>query len=175
VGLSLPSREISVERRALMTTKDMTEAEAHESHGRTIVASDGQTIGKVSEIYLDDRTQKPEWATVAGGALGANLYFVPLVGAFSDGDNLHARVTMEQVKHAPSLDADGDGHLSEQEEARLFEHYGIPYANDGLSTTQSQSGDRGLGGGARLRRYIGAENLTPVVGSVRTAKWTRAI
>jgi sporulation protein YlmC with PRC-barrel domain len=157
-----------------MTTKDMTEAEAHESHGRTILASDGQTLGKVSEVYLDDRTQKPEWATVAGGPLGANSHFVPLVGASSDGDSIHARVTMEQVKDAPSMDPDGDGHLSEQEEARLFEHYGIPYANDGVSAVQGQSGDRGLVGGARLRRYVGAENLTPVVGSVRTTKWTTA-
>ncbi len=155
-----------------MTTKDMTEAEAHESHGRTIVASDGQTIGEVSEIYLDDRTQKPEWATVGGGRLGANLHFVPLAGASSDGDSIHARVTMEQVKDAPSMDSDGDGHLSEQEEARLFEHYGIPYANDGFSTVQGQSGDRGLITGSRLRRYVGTENLTPVVGSVRTTKWT---
>lgn len=157
-----------------MTTKDMTEAEAHESHGRTIVASDGQTIGKVSEIYLDDLTQKPEWATVAGGTRGSNLHFVPLVGASSDGDSIHARVTMEQVKDAPSVDPDGDGHISELEEARLFEHYGIPYASDGFSTVQGQSGDRGLVTGARLRRYVGAENLTPVIGSVRTSKWTSA-
>jgi sporulation protein YlmC with PRC-barrel domain len=157
-----------------MTTKDMTEAEAQESHGRTIVASDGQSIGKVSEIYLDDRTQKAEWATVAGGPLGANSHFVPLAGASSDGDSIRARVTVDQVKDAPSVDSDGDGHLSEQEEARLFAHYGIPYSSDGLPTAQGQSGDRPLVGGARLRRYVGAENLTPVVGSVRTTKWTSA-
>jgi hypothetical protein len=28
--------------------------------------------------------------------------------------------------------------------------------------------------GARLRRYVSAENLTPVVGSVRTERWTTA-
>ena len=152
-----------------MTTKEMTEAEAYESQSRTIVASDGETIGKVSEVYLDDRTQKPEWATVAGGAVGGTR-FVPLAGAFSDGDTIRARVTVKQVQDAPSVDP--HRHLSEQEESRLFEHYGIPHVHDALSPAEGQSGDARIVGGPRLRRYVAGENLTPVIGSVRTTKWT---
>ena len=40
-----------------------------------------------------------------------SVHFVPLAGAILDGDSIHARVTMEQVKDAPSMDSDGDGHL----------------------------------------------------------------
>jgi hypothetical protein len=36
-----------------MTNKDMTETEAYGWHGRTIVGSDDEKVGKVSEIYLD--------------------------------------------------------------------------------------------------------------------------
>jgi sporulation protein YlmC with PRC-barrel domain len=151
-----------------MTTKEMTEGEAYESQGRTIVASDGETIGNVSEIYLDDRTRKPEWATVAGGALGGTR-FVPLAGASSEGDTIRARVTLRQVQDAPSVDP--SRHLSEQEEARLFEHYGIAYADDGLSPARGESGDGRIAGGPRLRRYVADEQLTPVVGSIRTTKW----
>lgn len=151
-----------------MTTKEMTQAEAYESHSRTIVGSDGETIGRVSEIYLDDRTKKADWASVSSDLLGGKSHFVPLAGASSDGDSIRARVTIDQVKNAPSVDA--DGHLSEQEEAQLFEHYGIPYTTDGSITTQGQSGE--FPGGARLRRYVGTENLTAAVGSVRTTKWS---
>lgn len=154
-----------------MTTNEMTEAEAYESHSRTILASDGATIGTVSEIYLDDRTQKPEWVTVAGGPFGS-MRFVPLAGASSDGDTIRARVTMKQVQDAPSVDP--DRHVSEQEEARLFEHYGIPHANHDAIPAQRQSDGGRLMTGARLRRYVPAENLTPVVGSVRTTRWSTA-
>lgn len=40
-----------------MTTKEMTDAEAYDSPNRTIVASDGETIGAVGQIYSDDRTR----------------------------------------------------------------------------------------------------------------------
>jgi hypothetical protein len=106
-----------------MTTKDMTEADAYGWHSRTIVGSDGEEIGKVGELYLDDRTENPGWATVASGPSGGKSHFIPLAGASPDGDMIRARVTLSQVKDAPSVDP--DGHLSEQQEAQLFEHYGI--------------------------------------------------
>lgn len=154
-----------------MTTNQITEAEAYESHGRAIVASDGEPIGEISEIYLDDRTQKPEWATVAIGALGGTR-FVPLAGAASDGDTIRARVTIKQVQDAPSVDP--DRHVSEQEEARLYEHYGILQANHDSAPAEGQSDGGRLITGPRLRRYVPAENLTPVAGSVRTTRWTTA-
>jgi hypothetical protein len=144
-----------------MTTKEMSEAEAYGWHSRTIVGSDNEEIGSVVEIYLDDRTDAPEWATVSSALLGGKSHFVPLVGASADGEHIRARVTMEQVKNAPSVDP--DGHLSGQEEAQLFEHYGIPYTTAGSTTAQGQS--------ARLRKYVATENeMTPVLGSVRTSK-----
>jgi sporulation protein YlmC with PRC-barrel domain len=149
----------------------MTEAQAYESHSRTIVDSDGKTLGKVDEIYLDDRTQKPEWATVSSGLLGGKSQFVPLAGASSDGDTIHARVTTEQVKNAPSVQHGRD--LSEDEETRLFEHYGIPYTDDGSTTADVDSHDGLAAAGSRLRRYV-ATDQHDVVGSVRTGRRTSA-
>jgi sporulation protein YlmC with PRC-barrel domain len=142
-----------------MTTQEMTEAEAYESHSRTIVGSDGETIGQVDEIYLDDRTGKPEWATVSRGLLGDNSHFVPLAGATSDGDTIHTPVTMAQVKGAPSVRHGRT--LSEQEETLLFEHYGI--ASEGTTPA-----------GARLRRYVATDTQHSVVGSVRANRRTSA-
>ncbi len=46
----------------------MTEmTDAYEWQGRTMVGSDGEKIGKISDIYEDPETGKPEWATVNTG------------------------------------------------------------------------------------------------------------
>ena len=116
-----------------MASPQMT---AYDWQGRTILSSDGEKIGKVSEIYLDGQTDKPEWATVTSGLFGSKSHFVPLAGASPDGENVRAQVTKEQVKDAPGIDPDGE--LSEQEETKLFEHYNIPYTQDGSVTAQGQ-------------------------------------
>jgi uncharacterized protein (TIGR02271 family) len=108
--------------------------DAYQWHGRTMVGSDGEKIGKISEIYEDPETGKPEWATVSSGLFGTKSNFVPLAGASPDGEDVRANVTKDQVKDAPGVENDGD--LSEPEERRLFEHYGVPYTTDGTTTAQ---------------------------------------
>ena len=103
--------------------------DAYQWHGRTMVGSDGDKIGKITEIYEDPETGKPEWATVSSGLFGTKSNFVPLAGASPDGEDVRANVTKDQVKDAPGVENDGD--LSEPEERRLFEHYGVPYTTDG--------------------------------------------
>jgi uncharacterized protein (TIGR02271 family) len=122
-----------------MTSPEITEA--YEWQGRTMVGSDGQKIGKISEIYDDPQTGRPEWATVSSGLFGTKSNFVPLAGASPAGEDIRAQVTNDQVKDAPGVEADGE--LSEQEEARLFEHYGVPYTREGSTTAQGQPNGRG--------------------------------
>ncbi len=110
--------------------------EAYEWPGRTIIGSDGEKVGKITEIYVDGQTGKPAWATVTSGLLDAASRFVPLAGASLDGESVRTRVTKDQVRDAPGVEDDGE--LSEQEEARLFEHYGIPDTREGSLTTQGQ-------------------------------------
>ena len=110
--------------------------DAYEWQGRTMVGSDGEKIGKISEIYEDSGTGKPEWATVSSGLFGTKSNFVPLAGASPHGEDVQAKVTKDQVKDAPGVE--NDGALSEPEERRLFEHYGVPYTTDGSTTAQGQ-------------------------------------
>ncbi len=107
---------------------------AYEWQGRTMVGSDGEKIGKISQIYEDPATGKPEWATVSSGMFGNKSNFVPLAGASPNGEDVQAHVTKTQVKDAPGVEDDGE--LSEQEERGLFEHYGVPYTTDGSTTAQ---------------------------------------
>jgi uncharacterized protein (TIGR02271 family) len=108
--------------------------DAYQWHGRTMIGSDGEKIGKISDIYEDPETGKPEWATVSSGLFGTKSNFVPLAGAAPDGEDVRADVTKGQVKDAPGVENDGD--LSEAEERRLFEHYGVPYTSAGSTTAQ---------------------------------------
>jgi uncharacterized protein (TIGR02271 family) len=122
--------------------------DAYQWHGRTMVGSDGEKIGKISEIYEDPQTGKPEWATVSSGLFGSKSNFVPLAGASADGEDVRGSVTRDQVKDAPGVEADGE--LSEQEEQRLFEHYNVPYTTEGSTTAQGQpnTGQTGQDGDA---------------------------
>lgn len=115
----------------------MTEmTDAYQWHGRTMIGSDGEKIGKINEIYEDPQTGKPEWATVSSGLFGTKFNFVPLAGASPEGEDVRAQVTKDQVTDAPGVEADGE--LSEQEERRLFEHYNVPYTSAGSTTAQGQ-------------------------------------
>src|SRR3984957_7352053 len=110
--------------------------DAYQWHGRTMVGSDSERIGNISEIYEDPQTGKPEWAPVSSGLFGTKSNFVPLAGASPAGEDVRAQVTKDQVKDAPRVETDGE--LSEPEEQRLFEHYGVPYTADGSTTALGQ-------------------------------------
>jgi uncharacterized protein (TIGR02271 family) len=117
--------------------------EAYQWHGRTLIGSDGEKIGKISEIYDDPQTGKPEWATVSSGLFGTKSNFVPLAGASPAGEDVQAQVTKDQVEDAPGVEADGE--LSEAEERRLFEHYNVPYTSEGSTTAQGRPDAGGRG------------------------------
>lgn len=93
--------------------------------GHTLVDDHGDKIGKVADLYMDDATGQPEWIAVDSGRIGTNINFVPLAGARPDGDDLRVPYSKDQVKDAP--EAEPDGHLSQDEEARLYAHYGFDY------------------------------------------------
>ncbi len=120
-------------------TDGMTEA--YDWEGRTLVDSEGEKIGKVKEVYTDQEGGQPEWALVSLGLMGGS-HFVPLAGSSPHGEDIRVTVAKAQVKDAPSVE--DDGQLSEDEERRLFEHYGVPYTNEGSVTAQG-----GAGGGER--------------------------
>ena len=49
--------------------------------GATVRTSQGDKIGKVAQVYLDDQTGQPEWVTVRTGLFGTKESFVPLAAA----------------------------------------------------------------------------------------------
>jgi uncharacterized protein (TIGR02271 family) len=118
---------------------DLTEAYRFE--GRTLVDRDGDKIGKIDELYEDQETGRPEWALVNTGLFGTSKSFVPLGGAQAAGEHVRVPVQKAQVKDAPTIEPDGA--LAEDEERRLFEHYGVDYTTAGTTTATEDAATEG--------------------------------
>ena len=159
--------------------------DVYDWRGRTVVDRDGEKIGKLDEIYLDSRTNEPEWAAVNTGLFGTKSSFVPLKGAEPAGEDVRVAYEKDQVKEAPSIDPDGT--LSSDEEAQLYRHYGVDY-DDGdrlPDATSPATGGRAGGGDddamtrseeelrvgttsrergqARLKKYVVTEDVEKTV------------
>ncbi|MCO7218338.1 DUF2382 domain-containing protein [Klenkia sp. PcliD-1-E] len=91
--------------------------------GATAIDNDGDQIGTVSEVYLDDQSGRPEWATVKTGLFGTKETFIPLAQAQLSGEELRFPYDKATVKDAPTIEA--EGHLSPAEETELYRYYGI--------------------------------------------------
>ena len=101
--------------------------EAYDWRGRDIIDADGHKVGTLEELFRDEDTQEPEWAAVRTGMFGTKLSFVPIEGAEPRGEDVQVLFSKAQIKDAPRID-DSDGQLSQDEETRLYEHYGLTYS-----------------------------------------------
>src|SRR5919199_7001007 len=123
--------------------------------GLQVVDRDGDKVGKVDEIYLDEQTGQPEWLAVNTGLFGSNVSFVPLAQATNEGDVVRVPYEKSQIKDAPNASADGQ--LSQEEESRLYSHYGMEYS-------ESRS-DSGLPEGGRFDESSRTETTTGTTGT----------
>src|SRR4051812_20612948 len=111
----------------------LTEQDARQAIGSTVYSTNGEKIGKVGQLFLDDETQRPEFITVNTGLFGTNETFIPVADAELSGDRLTVPFDKDKVKDAPNVAADG-GHLDHDEERRLYEYYGLSYSERGSDT-----------------------------------------
>ncbi|MFC6011838.1 PRC and DUF2382 domain-containing protein [Nocardia lasii] len=101
----------------------MSKATLESLIGATAYDEHGEKIGKVKQIYLDNQTGSPTWASVTTGMLRHDS-LVPLVGAEHEAsdDTLKLHVDKDQVKSAPYHDG---SRISAQSEQELFQHYHV--------------------------------------------------
>ena len=152
--------------------------EAYEWRGRSVVDQEGAKVGTLEEIYLDQRTDRPEWALIHTGLFGTKSSFAPLADARLDGEDVRIGYSKQEVKDAPSVDADRD--LSPEEEARLYDHYGLDYGDrapagrdvsgrttDDAMTRSEEELRVGTAkrerGRARLKKYVVTEDVSQTV------------
>jgi uncharacterized protein (TIGR02271 family) len=128
--------------------------------GATVTDNDGDKIGKVEDVYLDNASGDPEWVSVKTGLFGSNISLIPLAAADHAGDTLRVPFSKSHVKDAPNHDP---GHeLSESDEAELYAYYGV---GTGTSTTTT-TGTTGTAGYETTGTT--GHNVTGTVGSDTT-------
>ncbi len=91
--------------------------------GSAAIGADGSKIGTIGQVYLDNATGEPEWATVKTGLFGSNESFVPLSQAEVSGDGVRLPYDKDRIKGAPNIASDRE--LSETEEQELYTYYGL--------------------------------------------------
>lgn len=87
-----------------------------------VVGTDGDKIGNVGQVYLDDQSGTPTWVTVKTGLFGTSESFIPVDAATFAGGELRVPYTKDVVKDAPRVDADQA--ISPAEEEELYRYYG---------------------------------------------------
>jgi uncharacterized protein (TIGR02271 family) len=157
-----------------------------EWRGQDLLDTDGDKIGSIDEIYVDSKTEQPEWALVKTGLFGGKGTFVPLSQASPEDGGVRVPYAKSHVKDAPNIEPDGE--LSQSEERTLYEHYDVAYgdtdsgsSNGGDTVGRDTSGpttddamtrseeELNVGtqsretGRARLRKYVVTEEVEKTV------------
>ena len=109
----------------------ITQNDIQQLGGATVYTTDGDKVGSVGQVYLDDQSGAPEWVSVKTGLFGTKESFVPLDKASLTGDRIEVPFGKDQIKDAPQIDT--DGHLSPAEEDELYTYYGLASTDGRLS------------------------------------------
>src|SRR4051812_41412232 len=92
--------------------------------GRTVLDRDGAEIGVCRAMLTDDATGQPEWLYAE---VDEATVIVPLVDATETDEHVRVSVSRTAATSAPPPAGDTE-HLSQDEEAALYRHYGIEYS-----------------------------------------------
>lgn len=85
-----------------------------------VYSQDGEKIGFVKEVYVDDETQRPEWIGLGTGFFGTKRLLVPTAGASISEDRVTVPYSKDQVKDAPDIDSDV---IDPETERALYAYY----------------------------------------------------
>src|SRR3954447_2012436 len=149
-------------------------SDPREMSGAEVTGRQGEKLGKVENVYLDNETQRPEWAAVKTGLFGSHVSLVPLATAQFENGALQVPYTKDEVQNAPHHDPGQE--LSVQDEEQLFSHYGVDYGGD-TATARSEGtptgGDHGDRGelredGEHRDRAVGRDTSGPTTDDAMT-------
>jgi uncharacterized protein (TIGR02271 family) len=114
--------------------------------GRTAVDVNGTKLGKIGQVYVDERTGRPLWVTVSTGMFGMKESFAPLHGSRADGDPCGSRSPKDMVKDAPAVEADGG--IGGTESEALYSYY-EGYLGGSVQDALARDEDQWYAGGSR--------------------------
>jgi PRC-barrel domain len=105
---------------------------------RAAVDAEGNRIGKISQVYLDDKTGQPLWVLVETGLFGTRQSFAPIRGSRFDGELVVLAVSKDQVKDAPNIERDEQLGAGEQDALREYYSGSLGTADEAGSYQESR-------------------------------------
>jgi hypothetical protein len=124
-----------------------------------VLAPDGDRLGAVDQIFLDEATDIPEWVLVRLDDADKKA-FVPLAGASVEEHAIRLDHDRERIAAAPQLEVEDT--LTVTECRRLYDHYGLAYSQEESPTVLPEgaaadsAAETSEGERTRLRRYESA-------------------
>lgn len=98
---------------------------------------DGDKVGGVKDVYVNDTTGQPDFVSVNHGLFGGGDSIVPLRGHTLRDGELHLAFPKERIEDAPDLDE--NGHLTTEDQDAFYRHYGLENTQD---VTTYETGNR---------------------------------
>ncbi len=95
--------------------------------GAEVTNQDGEKLGKVEGLFVDDMLNVPTWAAVRSGLFGNRHSLVPLAQARFEDGKLFVPYSKDDLTIAPHHDPDQP--LSADEEGVLFAHYNVGFSD----------------------------------------------
>jgi hypothetical protein len=110
-----------------------------ECRGWELRDREGEKIGKVDEVFVDDN-DRPEYLGVKMGLLGGKLTLIPadIVQAGDEGRLIEVSASRDRVKDAPSLGSNEE--ITAERERGIRDHFGLD-SGSSESAQQGQDGD----------------------------------
>ncbi|RUQ12567.1 DUF2382 domain-containing protein [Corynebacterium genitalium] len=98
---------------------------------------DGDKVGGVKDVYVNDTTGQPDFVSVNHGLFGGGDSIVPLRGHTLRDGELHLAFQKDRIEDAPDLDE--NGHLTTEDQEAFYRHYGLENTQD---VTTYETGNR---------------------------------
>ena len=89
---------------------------------------DGDKVGSVKDVYINDTTGQPDFVSVKHGLFGGGDSIVPLRGHTLRDGELHLAFAKDRIEDAPDLDE--NGHLTGDDQDAFYRHYGLTDTQD---------------------------------------------
>ena len=112
---------------------------------------DGDKVGGVKDVYVNDTTGQPDFVSVNHGLFGGGDSIVPLRGHTLRDGELHLAFQKDRIEDAPDLDE--NGHLTTEDQDAFYRHYGLENTQD---VTTYETGNRFAQAGAAGAAGAGA-------------------
>lgn len=111
----------------------------------TAYDAEGDKLGSVKEVFLNDVTGQPDFVEINHGLFGMNSSLVPLRGHSLAEAELRLAFTKDRIQDVPDLH--DDAHLSAPEQQQLYAHYGL----DATTDVSGSEPDQGPAAGRTIR------------------------